>query len=143
MTEANQPTREQLLDILVQGAAEASEGSFAARNPTLGKMVRCPHCNRRRREQEICCNPKYRVTNAATMPRSAFAKKRKIPRLSRNRPPLFEIHQRLVEMEAKSEYHEYSGVSGVVEQQIKRRKRAVARKKRHQQKRSRRVNRMK
>jgi hypothetical protein len=77
------------------------------------------------------------------MPRSAYAKKRKIPRLSRNRPPLFEIHQKLVECEAKPEYHEYDGVSGVVEAQIVRRKKAVAKKKRDQQKRSRKINRRK
>lgn len=141
MTEPVGPTRDQLLDLIVQGAAEASEGSFADRNPTLGKMVRCPHCGLRRREQEVCCNPKYLFTNSASMPRSFYHKKRKIPRLTTVRPPLAEIHQRLVEMEAKPEYHEYDGVSGIVEAQIVRRKKAVAKKKRDQQKRSRKINR--
>lgn len=138
----NQPTREQLLDILVQGAAEASEGSFAARNPTLGKMVRCPHCNRRRREHsDPCCNPVQLVTVKNDVPRSFYAKKRKIPRLTKHRPPLAEVHQVLVEMERQPGYVEVEGISGIVEARIKRRKRAVAKNRRSQQKRSRRVNR--
>ena len=143
MVEQPQPTRDELVSIAVQQAALASEGSFADRNPTLGKMVRCPYCGRRRREQEVCCSPKYVVTTLADVPRSAYAKKRKVPRLSRNRPPLAEIHQRLLEMEAKPEYHEYDGVSGVVEQQIIRRKKSAAKKKRDQQKRSRKINKRK
>lgn len=137
-----EPTRDELISLVVHQAALAAEGSFSERNPTLGKMVRCPYCNRRRRQNdEQCCNPTYVVVNKADMPRSFYAKKRKIPRLRRNRPPLFEIHQKLVEMEARPEYHEYDGITGVVEAQIVNRKKSAAKVKRKQQRLSRKINR--
>lgn len=140
-----QPTRDQLADLIVQQAAGAATGSFSERNPILGKMRMCPHCRRRRRENAVqpCCNPSYIQTNKADMPRSFYAKKRKIPRLSRNRPPLFEMHQRLVEMEAVPGYVEREGISGIVEAQIVARRKSKSKVRRHQQRRSRKINRRK
>src|SRR5258707_6700153 len=71
-------------------------GSFSARNPALGKMVRCPHCRVRRRAVEVCCNAEYVVENSGG-PRPV--RKRKNPRLTRKRPPLFRVYQLLVDIE--------------------------------------------
>lgn len=38
-----------------QAAKTKQYGSFSERNPMLGKMVRCPYCRIRRRENETCC----------------------------------------------------------------------------------------
>ena len=162
-------TRDQILELAVQSAAQAATtGSYAQRNPNLGRMVRCPHCRLRRREQEACCSAKYLITNSGDVPRSFYAKKRKIPRLSRNRPPLFEVHDRLVQIErcSKCEHcgqskedhidwkyctpgnftqifmcREQEGISGIVEAQIKQKRKARAAKKRSQQRQSRKINR--
>lgn len=141
---SDQPTREELVGALVQNVALAADGSFADRNPVLGRMRKCVYCGQRRRERgPVCCNPKYVVTNAAYEPRSAVAKKRKNPRLTRNRPPFFELHARLVEMESQPGYVEYEGISGIVEAAIKRRRRAKAKIRRDQQRLSRKINRRK
>lgn len=141
-TEQNQPTREQLVQLVVQQAALAAEGSFSQRNPTLGKMVKCPFCGRRRRQDQlVCCNPKYIATNLADQPRSSVSKHRKNPRLSRHRPPLFLVHQLLVEKESQENYVEIEGISGIVEAQVMRGRRARTKQKRDQQKLSRRINR--
>lgn len=164
------PTREQLIELVVQQAALAAEGSFADRNPLLGKMRKCPQCGRRGREKEVCCNPKYIHTNANEVPRSFYAKKRKIPRLSRHRPSLFEMHDILVGIERKmvctrcgqiKEEHEdwlycdeqrgdhvftcqeQEGISGIVEARIVRKRTARRKKKNNQQKLSRKINRRK
>lgn len=140
----NQPTRDQLIDLVVQQAAFASTGSFSERNPDLGKMRKCPHCGRRRRENGlVCCNPKYIRTNTADVPRSFYSKRRKNPRLTRNKPPLFEVHQHLVELESQPGYVEREGISGIVEAQVVARRKAKAKVKRTQQKLSRKVNRRK
>lgn len=138
-----QPTREDLIEIAVQQAAKATEGTFSQRNPMLGKMVRCPYCGRRRRQNadQACCNPKLLVGNKADMPRSFYKKMRKNPRLTRHRPPLFEIHQRLVELEATPGYVEREGISGIVEALVKRRIKSAAKGRRKQQKQSRKANR--
>jgi hypothetical protein len=141
MTDSNQPTRDQLVDILVQQAAIASTGTFSQRNPILGKMIRCPYCEQRRRQNETCCNPEYIATVKNDVPRSFYAKKRQIPRLSRNRPPLLLIHQCLVELESQPGYVEQEGISGIVEAQIKRERKSAARIKRKQQRKSRKINR--
>lgn len=139
----DQPTRDQLIELAVQQAALAATGSFSERNPNLGKMVRCPFCGRRRRQnaERACCNPTYLQTNKAEIPRSFYAKKRKNPRLTRNRPPLFEMHQILLDKERQTGYKEYEGISGIVEAQIKRRKRAKAVKKTQRRRLSRTLNR--
>jgi hypothetical protein len=133
--------RDQLVSLIVQQAALAAEGSYADRNPALGKMVRCPHCRIRRRQFETCCHPEYIVTNLADVPRSFYAKKRRNPRLTTVRPPLAEIHQILLDMEAQPGYTEREGISGIVEAQIVRRKKAAAKVKRDRQKLSRKINR--
>lgn len=75
-------------------------GSYSERNPALGKMKRCPHCRVRRREfGPRCCNAEYRVENSNLIARATFARKRKTPRLTRHRPPLFLVHQLLVDIE--------------------------------------------
>jgi hypothetical protein len=137
----NEPTREELLGIIVQQAAIAAEGSFAQRNPTLGKMKNCPYCGRRRRETEVCCNPIQLVTVKNDVPRSFYAKKRKIPRLTKNRPPLFEMHAILLDKERQPGYKEIEGISGIVEAQIMRRRRAKTKVRRDQQRKSRKANR--
>lgn len=38
-------------------------GSYSDRHPNLGKMRKCPHCGKRRREfGQRCCNAKYSTT---------------------------------------------------------------------------------
>lgn len=121
-------------------------GSFLERNPTLGKMIRCPHCRVRRRQfSPACCNPNYYVENSNRIPRSAVAKKRKKPRLTRKRPPLFLVHQLLVDIENNrrpdlenvKEKFLAQYIEKFVTDQIKEKKRRV----RNQQKKSRRINR--
>jgi hypothetical protein len=123
-----------------------SYGSFADRNPVLGKMTRCPHCRTRRREfAPKCCSFEYVVENSNTVARSFYARKRKNPRLTRKRPPFFLIHQLLVEIEQDRrpelenvrKEHLAGYVEAVIAAQIKERKRRA----RNQQKRSRRANR--
>lgn len=114
--------QQQTLNVLqaaVELAAKARDGSFSDRNPMLGKMVRCPYCRQRRREnaQEKCCNAKLstkywskvledgtreqrdRIEVKTTMPKR---KGRKNPRLTRHRPPLFLMRQRLLDLESDS-----------------------------------------
>lgn len=129
------------LQLAVDRAALNRTGSYYQRNPLVGKMRTCPYCRKRSRATETCCNPNYKVFNQATEPRSATAKKRKNPRLTRNRPPLFLVHQRLVELEARPDYKEYEGISGIVEAAIIRDKKAKARVRRMQQRQSRQINR--
>lgn len=136
-----EPTREELLNLVVQQAAIASEGGFSARNPNLGRMVRCLYCRKRRREREICCNPVQLVTVANDVPRAMFAKKRKNPRLTKNRPPLAEVHQILLDKESQPDYKEHEGISGIVEAEIMRGRRSRTKKKRLQQRLSRKINR--
>ena len=54
-------------------------GSFSQRNPHLGKMVTCIHCHTRHREHgEIpCCTATLVHANENTVPRSAFARRRR------------------------------------------------------------------
>ena len=44
-----------------EGIARQKYGSYADRNPSLGKMKTCPACHQRRREfaLEPCCNPSH------------------------------------------------------------------------------------
>ena len=85
------------------------------------------------------------MENSNAVPRSAFAKKRKTPRLTRNRPPLFVVHQLLVDIENDrrpdlenvDEKHLPQYVEKIVMDGIKERKRVA----RNQQKESRRTNR--
>lgn len=61
------------LAVGVKLAAEALlYGSYSARHPHLGKMVRCPYCRRRRRLNEAvsCCNPTYSKALPAVLPKS-------------------------------------------------------------------------
>lgn len=104
--------QQQTLDALkavVAQAATAREGTYSERNPLLGKMKRCPYCHQRRREnaQSPCCNVKYVVTamqtdeeGNETIPMAPKVKGRKNPRLTRHRPPLFLMRQRLLDLEA-------------------------------------------
>jgi hypothetical protein len=111
-----QQTLHGLADMVAE-AARSRDGSFSDRNPMLGKMVRCPHCHTRRRQnaQESCCNAKLSTTYwtkiledgtreqrirtevKSMMPRR---KGRKNPRLTRHIPPLFLMRQRLLELES-------------------------------------------
>ncbi len=85
------------------------------------------------------------MENSNAVPRSAFARKRKTPRLTRNRPPLFLVHQLLVDIENDrrpdlenvDEKHLPQYVEKIVMDGI----RAKKKKRRDQQKESRRTNR--
>lgn len=141
MEETRPEINKELFSALVKQAADTQAyGSYSARNPQLGKMITCPQCCRRKRQVEFCCEPKYITTNAAMTPK--ITKTRKNPRLSRNRPPMLEIHQRLVEMGSRPGYVEFEGISGIVEAEIKRRKKSAAKRKRKQQRKSRKNNRV-
>lgn len=84
----------------VDKAAQARLGSYSQRNPLAGKMVRCPHCRQRKRQNETCCIPKYTQKTDSYIPKQ---RGRKNPRLTRHRPPLFLMRQRLLELEANPE----------------------------------------
>lgn len=110
----NQELKQQLETLIsaVGIAAEGRSGSYAQRNPLRGKMVRCPQCHTRRRQRsEIpCCSAKYQTTamqvdedGNETIPMTPKAKGRKNPRLTRKRPPLFLMRQRLLDLEANPE----------------------------------------
>jgi hypothetical protein len=148
------PQEQKELDLLnaviSRGVQIIESGSFSQRNPLLGKMVTCPLCRRRKRQFDPlpCCSSrlltpadgveigkKYAEPSEKVRP----AIRRKNPRLTRNNPPFFLIHQRLVELE--KEGVNYDGLSGIVEAQIVRARKEAARKRRNQQKLSRRINR--
>jgi hypothetical protein len=106
-----QQTLHGLADMVAE-AARSREGSFSQRNPMLGKMVRCPHCHRRRRQsqQDSCCNPNYMARamqvdedGNETVPMTPKQKGRKNPRLTRHIPPLFLMRQRLLELESEGD----------------------------------------
>lgn len=182
--EPGQINIQQELETLVSAvdfAAKARLGTFSQRNPMLGKMARCPHCKTRRRQNaELpCCtailSTKYlskvlsdgtreereRPEITADIPRSDFAKKRKNPRLTRHRPPLFQMRQTLLDLEAEplligplqdsveglEGFHtpqkevQPQHLAAFVEKVILRKLRQVAKKKRSQQKLSRKINR--
>lgn len=129
---------------LVDRAADLRiSGTYLQRNPDLGRMVRCPFCSVRRRQNQVvpCCNTQYLTVTKNTEPRSQYTKKRKNPRLSRNHPPFFDLHQRLLEMERSPGYVEYEGLSQIVEAAIISERKEKARIKRNQQKYSRKQNR--
>lgn len=128
---------------VLQAADIAAHGTFSARNPLLGKMTSCPLCGfRHRRFQNLpCLSAKYLPGTENDGIGAAVKHKRKIPRLTRSNPPLFEVHQRLVEMERDITFKEHEGIAGIVEAEIKRRKRTKANKKRDIQKQSRKANR--
>jgi hypothetical protein len=144
----NSPFNQQLyeeaiaLARLVELAARARKyGSFSERNPTAGKMVTCKFCKKRQRAIDPpCCNANV---IPGTEHASAREKGRKNPRLSRNKPPLLEVHDKLLQLERSPDFQEYEGVAGVVEAAITRRKKSKAKKRRQQQKKSRKLNRRK
>lgn len=47
---------------VVYAAWLLQHGSYADRNPHLGKMVTCPVCHRRHRQALLCCEPHYATT---------------------------------------------------------------------------------
>ena len=59
---------------LKQGLETQVFGSFAERNPALGKMITCPFCKTRRRQaaETPCCNVSYTKTVDAMLPKSAI-----------------------------------------------------------------------
>jgi hypothetical protein len=93
---------QEMLGRVVDRAAELVQyGSFSQRNPTLGKMVRCPFCRTRKRRHEACCNAKYvagTMTNVMPKPKG-----RSVPRLTRKNPPLFQMRQILLDIERNPE----------------------------------------
>lgn len=95
------------LEILLSAVKKAADlrlGTFTERNPLLGKMVRCTYCHKRRRQNSPipCCTAKYGTeaqVKDAHLIRYFIGKRRKQPRLSRHRPPMFLLRQRLLELE--------------------------------------------
>lgn len=145
MSEVARLTQEaQLLVQFVNRSARNQQyGSYAARNPLLGKMFRCPYCRLRERRGEHQCRAK--LTHATEIGQSLFAKKRIKPRLTRKRPPFFLIHQLLVEIESGNRpelenVHPYN-LAKYVEKIVTNGKKKQAKQKRDQQKVSRRINR--
>jgi len=66
----------QLLIQLVEKAAHAQQyGSFAARNPTLGKMIKCSQCGRRHRATEPCGGT-HKINHPVTFGKSLVKGKR-------------------------------------------------------------------
>lgn len=144
MSEVARLTQEaQLLIQLVEKAAyNRVYGSYAARNPILGKMFRCPYCRVRERRGEHQCRAK--LNSPVTTSQSVFAKKRVNPRLTRKRPPFFLIHQLLTEIESDRrpdlENVAEAYLAKYVEKIVILNKKAEAKKYRDAQKRARRVN---
>ena len=105
------------LQALIAEAAIRRAGSFSERNPMLGKMVRCPYCHKRRRQNaQITCCSAYGDDRAyivramqvdkdgnETIPMTPKQKGRKNPRLTRHIPPLFLMRQRLLELESEGD----------------------------------------
>lgn len=133
-------------------------GSFSERNPALGKLVRCVFCRTRRRQNSktVCCSGKlltepyknrkgWLVTPTVAEPSPAPISKRKNPRLTRKNPPLFLVHQILVEIEAGTrpelENVAEKNLARYVEKIVLDGKKEKAKQKRNQQKRSRQINR--
>lgn len=146
----------------VEKAAIAREGSFSQRNPLLGPMVRCKFCHARRRQYDFlpCCTAAY---SSGPFEAAPAHPKRKNPRLTRNHPPLFEMRQKLLELESEplligplqdsieglKGFHtpqkevEMHHLATFVERMIIREKKQQAKKYRDMQKRSRKINRRK
>jgi len=76
MTEIPRLVQEaQLLIQLVEKAAHTQQyGSFAARDPTLGKMIKCSQCGRRHRQSEICGT--YKINHPIVFGKSLVKGKR-------------------------------------------------------------------
>lgn len=158
-----------VLSSAVDKAAESRVGTFSERNPILGRMVTCPFCRRRRRAKALtpCCNARYVVESKSFIPK---IKARRNPRLTRHRPPLFLLRQLLLEVEnspapmmtASVLQDDYEGqvhgpdskwghtpqetikmehLASFMEKVVIRKLKQKAKKKRDQQKRSRKINR--
>jgi len=67
----------QLLTQLVEKAARTQQyGSFSARNPTLGKMVRCPYCRIRERNHECRAKINHPVETGKSLVKGKRLRKR-------------------------------------------------------------------
>lgn len=143
MSEIQNFVKEALLfTSLVDRKAETMRtGSFSERNPTLGKMKTCPYCRVRERGHQCTAKIKKGTTSIGVAPHP----KRKNPRLTRMRPPLFLVHQLLVEIEAGTrpelENVKEAYLARYIEKKVKDWRFEVANKKLKQQKLSRRINR--
>ena len=130
--------------LALKAADRLKYGSFSDRNPALGKMVRCSLCGRRRRQNAKlpCCSGKLNFETAGSAPPIS---KRKNPRLTRKNPPLFLVHQLLVEIESGTrpelENVAEKNLARYVEKIVLDQKKEKARQKRNRQKLSRRINR--
>jgi hypothetical protein len=131
-----------LIQLVNRAAANRQYGSFAARNPLLGKMFTCPYCRRRERRGEHRCT--VNINHPVTAGKSLVAKRRIVPRLTRKRPPLFLVHQILVEIEdGRRSYPRpvpKENLAKYVEAVVTREKKERAHEKRDEQKLSRRIN---
>jgi hypothetical protein len=103
MTEQNSPTPEGQA-AAEQALQEIRDRSFSGRNPHLGKMVNCPFCNLRHRQNERKCEQKFaeedgivygalvppegltQLTKRQIFGARAFAKKRQRPRNKPKKP---------------------------------------------------------
>ena len=143
MSEIQNFIKEALLfnSIVDRTAERVRFGSYSERNPLLGKMATCKFC--RTRERNHKCTAVIRkgteVVGVAPHP------KRQNPRLTRKRPPLFLVHQLLVEIE-RDEHPELENVpqahmARYIEKKVNDWRREERHAKRDQQKLSRRINR--
>jgi hypothetical protein len=132
-----------LIQLVDKAAYNQRYGSYAARHPLLGKMVTCSLCGLRERRGEHQCRAK--LHSPVAIGQSVFAKRRIVPRLTRKRPPLFLVHQLLVEIENDRrpdlENVAEPYLAKYIEKIVTRNKKAKAKKYRDQQKESRRTNR--
>jgi len=101
-----------LLQIIAEAARRTVKGSFADRNPMLGKMVKCPSCSRRVRQANLsaCCNSVLSPVQNARKPKG-----RRFPRLTRNHPPLFLMRQLLLDWENEKYLVKARTAKGIIE----------------------------
>src|SRR5258708_5989861 len=132
---------QQEAQMLIQLIAKVSDrqlyGSYADRNPLLGKMRTCPYCRIRERGHKCTAENPFPVDFS----RALFHKKRLVPRLTRKRPPLFLVRQLLVELESGRPSRFPANVTAKqVEGSILVDRRKITKKRRDQSKLSRRIN---
>lgn len=143
MNEIQNFVKEALLfnSIVDRTAERMRTGSFSERNPTLGKMQTCKLCRIRERSHQCTAVVRKGTESEGVAPHP----KHKNPRLTRKRPPLFLVHQLLVEIEAGTrpelENVPEKHMTRYIEKKVKDWRRETAHAKRDTQKLSRKINR--
>lgn len=116
-----------LAAVVDEAAKRTLVGSFAERNPLLGKMTNCKVCSGRHRVNLPCVNAKWirlcepnPASGLTPTPRqvlgaSFFARKRKNPRLTKGRPPMFELRHILLDWESEPHLTKARRAQGEIE----------------------------